>query len=408
MSLINQMLRDLEQRQGTPAPRRNPLSGLRSPAPSARQPARFGGRGWLLLPALALAMVLGAVLARSWSGMAPPAAGAAPADGVVAAPAAAERSAHTPPLATATAEAPATIARPTPSTTPPAPVAVVAAPASAPRLGAADDDGTATAATPKAVEANAAPQRSAATPPPAPGNRTPVARRDDATALAAKPEREALPATPAAAPAAADPVTAERPVRTPPAAPEPTAATLLRRGQADLGRGDRGAAEQRFRQALDLSPGQVEARAELAGLLIASGRHGEAQALLEAGLALAPGQPTLARLRARLLLEAGELDAAAELLQATRPGLAEAPDHYALLAATEQRRGRHAVAAQLYRQLLEHRPGEGGWWVAYAISLEGLGHADQAVAAYRTALHDRALAAPLRRYAEARLQATGP
>lgn len=406
MSLINQMLRDLEQRQGTPAPRRNPLSGLRSPAPSALQPARFGGRGWLLLPALALAMLLGAVLARSWNGAAPPSAGAAPADGVVAAPAAAERSTPTTPPATAAAEAPAPVARPAPSPAPPAPVAVVAAPASASRP-AAGDDHTATppVATPEGGEANAAPPHRVAAPPPAPTERT--ARRNDATALAAKPEREALPATPAAAPAAADPVTAERPVRTPPASPEPTAATLLRRGQADLGRGDRGAAEQRFRQALDLTPGQVEARAELAGLLIASGRHGEAQALLEAGLALAPGQPTLARLRARLLLEAGDLDAAAELLQATRPGLAEAPDHYALLAATEQRRGRHAAAAQLYRQLLEHRPGEGGWWVAYAISLEGLGHADQAVAAYRTALHDRTLAAPLRRYAEERLRTAG-
>lgn len=399
MSLINQMLRDLEQRQGTPAPRRNPLSGLRSPAPSALQPARFGGRGWLLLPALALAMLLGAVLARSWNGAAPPSASATPDDGVVAAPAAAERSTPTTPPATAAAEAPAPVARPAPSPAPPAPVAVVAAPASAPRSGAGDDT-TPPAGTPEEVEADAAP-------PPAPSERTPVAHRVEATAPPAKPDRESLPATPAAAPAAAARPSAEQPVRTPPASPEPTAATLLRRGQADLGRGDRNAAEQRFRQALEQTPGLVEARAELAGLLIASGRHDEAQALLEAGLALAPGQPTLARLRARLLLEAGDLDAAAELLQATRPGLAEAPDHYALLAATEQRRGRHAAAAQLYRQLLEHRPGEGGWWVAYAISLEGLGHADQAVAAYRTALHDRALAAPLRRYAEERLRTAG-
>jgi Tfp pilus assembly protein PilF len=168
---------------------------------------------------------------------------------------------------------------------------------------------------------------------------------------------------------------------------------------------DRRAAEARFREALEGPAGFAPARMELARLLIEERRLDEAARLLDDGLALAPADSALAQLRARLLLQDGALDRAAAVLRTAPPRLAEAPDHHALLAAIEQRRGRDDAAADLYRQLLALQPDAGQWHVGLGISLERLGARESAVDAYASGLADSRLSATLRRYAEARLSA---
>jgi MSHA biogenesis protein MshN len=164
--------------------------------------------------------------------------------------------------------------------------------------------------------------------------------------------------------------------------------------------------EAALRAALAVEPGHIQARELLARLLLSRGRGAEAANLYAAGMQ-ERGDYLPFRLNcARLLAEEEAWDRAlAVLQQEPRPTPAAAPDLYALLAAVQQRRGAFDAAARAYRAALAVRPEQGVWWMGLGIALEGARQPDPARAAYRRALEHGRLSDTLQRYVRQRLAA---
>ncbi|HJV62733.1 MAG TPA: tetratricopeptide repeat protein [Albitalea sp.] len=149
-------------------------------------------------------------------------------------------------------------------------------------------------------------------------------------------------------------------------------------------------------------PGFATARQALAGLLIAQQRGDDAKALLAEGLALAPHEEGLAMLQARLLAGRGELQRAAEILQ-TAAIASPRPEDAAFHAAILQRLGRHAQAAELFAAALRVTPGNGVWWMGLGLSLAAQGRNDEAREAFNRARASGSLSPELAAYVEQQL-----
>ncbi len=146
-------------------------------------------------------------------------------------------------------------------------------------------------------------------------------------------------------------------------------------------------------------PTRVDARVRLALMLLAANQTAEAQASLRVGLNLAPNQTDLAQVLGHSLLEQDQAQAALAVLRPAVPPLTKNPEFHALLAAVEQRLGLHALAVTRYRGLLQRQPDNGNWLVGLGISLSAQGNTQAAVESFTRAADDRTLAEPLRAFA---------
>lgn len=144
------------------------------------------------------------------------------------------------------------------------------------------------------------------------------------------------------------------------------------------------------REALDrvvrAMPMDHDSRAQLAGLLYGEGRLTEARQLLEQGMALAPNYANFRLLLARLAQAMGDKPGALAYLQGLTPPVAANLDYYATRAALAQELGSPAEAVLSYQHLTQAQPANGRWWMGLGISLDKQGQPSQAIAAYRQAL----------------------
>ena len=162
-------------------------------------------------------------------------------------------------------------------------------------------------------------------------------------------------------------------------------------------------ANAKLMEVLDLEPGNVAARSQLAVHLLEQGQPDTARQLLEQGLQQQPGIVEWVKLSARILFEQGDEDAAIALLLKDPPQVALDPDYHALLAALYQRRERHADAVTVYSKILQLKPVNGVWWMGLAISLEALARNEEALQAYRQATIVGNLGADVRGFIEQKL-----
>ncbi len=180
---------------------------------------------------------------------------------------------------------------------------------------------------------------------------------------------------------------------------------LYQRGLQQVRQGDRHAARENLSAALRMNPELLPARLELIGVLQQLAEESQALRVIQDGLRLNPGQPELRKLVAHSLLSLQQHQAALTQLDADPvPAVAADPDYHALRAAIYQEVGEYAQAAQLYARLLEQRPREPLWWLGLAIALEQQGLATGARDAYRTALDVSGLRPDLERFVQERLQ----
>jgi len=164
-------------------------------------------------------------------------------------------------------------------------------------------------------------------------------------------------------------------------------------------------AERQLRQALSLDPEHLRARELLAGLLIKQGRWVEASSLMQRGVQLHPANTLFRKLDARVLMQLNRNQQAITLLLAHTPPIAHDPEYYALLAALYQRQHDHRDAAKTYAKILKLRPDAAIWWVGLGISLEALGKQRQAQQAYARARKTGVLQGNLARFTDNRLLA---
>jgi len=141
-------------------------------------------------------------------------------------------------------------------------------------------------------------------------------------------------------------------------------------------------AERSLRRALDMEPGHVKARELLSGIYIKQGRWVEASELLRQGLTYSPQHRTFSKLYARALMQLNQDVQAIAVLKRYAPPVKSDPNYFAILAALYQRQDQHNQAAEVYATLVRLKPGNGVWWVGLGISLEALERNQDAVQAY--------------------------
>lgn len=369
MSLINDMLRDLDRRHGGTGALPNEVRPLPPErARSAWQP---------------LALVLVGVLAvAGWLHFA----------GITSPESAPAR----PQPATETLPA-APVAKETPHSLVPAAGTVAVAPVPASVTPAAADQ----------LRLDVTLSRLPAAPPPAPA-RKPI----EAVA------KEPMPA--AADKLPAPPKAAEPPAKIAPAEPQgasggiekrPRIETPKERAEQDyrkayalLSRGRPEEAVPLLKNALGEDAGHVSARLALAGVLSQSGRPDEAFALLEEGLRLDPSRPALALAAARALVAMGRFEAAQQALSRASANAQADAEFRAFHAAVLQRLTLHKEAVAEYQAALRLAPQAGVWWMGLGISLEAEGRSAEARDAFQRARASNSLSPELDRFVEQKIK----
>jgi tetratricopeptide (TPR) repeat protein len=179
---------------------------------------------------------------------------------------------------------------------------------------------------------------------------------------------------------------------------------LFQRGVAELGSGDRSQAGLTLQSALKIDPAHGRSRETLAALMLNEGRVAEAAAVLSDGLRLTPQATALAKLYARILAEQGDSAAAIAVLEQAQSADNNDTEYLALLAAFYQREQRHVQAAQTYQRVLQLRPAMASWWMGLALSLESLGESATALAAYQRAQQLGGLSRDVRTFVAERIR----
>ncbi|MFC5707080.1 tetratricopeptide repeat protein [Aeromonas eucrenophila] len=167
---------------------------------------------------------------------------------------------------------------------------------------------------------------------------------------------------------------------------EPELAALAeRKASTAMAKGQMREAQDNYYQVLAHDPHNQGAREQLAGLLYGEGRLTEAGQVLEEGLRLAPQQADFRLLLARVAIGEGDRQKALGWLTGYQPELASNMDYYATWAGLTQELGQNAQAAELYVKLLRQQPDQGRWWLGLGVAEDGQGHSQRALDAYRNA-----------------------
>jgi hypothetical protein len=143
-------------------------------------------------------------------------------------------------------------------------------------------------------------------------------------------------------------------------------------------------------------------RVVLARHMLASQRLAEVGELLAA----VDGRSIVAlrEIKARWYATQGMLGAALQTLNSARPEVGEYPEYYALMASYYQQEGQFAEAVDTYSLLLEQNSDIADWWVGMAIGLDQMQRYNDAVLAYRQALALPNLKSSLASFSQSRLQ----
>jgi len=188
------------------------------------------------------------------------------------------------------------------------------------------------------------------------------------------------------------------------ATPRDLADNEYRKAVALLNQGRLAEAEGGFQAALSLYPEYHEARQGLIGLLVQGRKLDDAERVLEEGVKLSPGQTGFNMTLARLQADRGDNAQATATLQRGLEHARGSAEYAAFLAALLQRQGRHEEAIEQFHAAVRLRPGSGVWWLGLGMSLQATNRPAAAQEAYRQARAAGDLHPDLAALAEQRLK----
>lgn len=171
-----------------------------------------------------------------------------------------------------------------------------------------------------------------------------------------------------------------------------------------LNQGRLAEAEDGFRRALQHNPAHIGARQGLFGLLLDARKNADAEHLLQDGLKLNPGQSGFAMALASLQFQRGDVAGAIETMQRSAPAAQGNPDYLARLAGLLQRQARHKEAIEYYQAALRLAPGSGVWLMGLGISQQALNRTAEAQDAFRRARATNSLNPELQAFVDQRLK----
>jgi len=240
---------------------------------------------------------------------------------------------------------------------------------------------------------------------------TPAGRKANGTVTASPP----APVAQEAAPDKIEEVTLAQPANVLPVEKQMRAPTAYERAEiefrnavARLRQGRVSDAETGFRRALEQDHSHGAARQALISLLIDLKRFDDTEEVLRETLEVNPRQPKHAMLLARLELERGDVSGAVKTLESVKPYAGLDAEYLAFLAAAYQREARHPEALDMYRSALGVAPGNAVWMIGAGISLQALKQPEQAREAYRAAAESRTLTPELQAFVDLRLRELTP
>jgi MSHA biogenesis protein MshN len=174
------------------------------------------------------------------------------------------------------------------------------------------------------------------------------------------------------------------------------AAALLRQGAALE-------AQKSLRQALADQPTHLEARLLYAQVLQGEGRSSDAKAVLTEGITLKPQAFAFHAALAQMQLLGRETEQAVTTLERGLLAAGDNAAYHALLATALQQQAHHTEAVAHYVIALRQQPDSSNWLVGLGVSLQAQGQLSSAAEAYQRAL-DLGLPASLSQFARDRLQ----
>lgn len=159
-----------------------------------------------------------------------------------------------------------------------------------------------------------------------------------------------------------------------------------------------------YEAALRLDPGHDAARQAWVALLLEGQRGADAERVLQDGLGVKPGHTGFAMLLARLQVERGAVEQATATLEKTLPYADQQAGYQAFFAALLQRQNRHKEAISHYQIALQLAPDNGIWLMGYGISLQEVQRTDDARVAFRRALDSKTLNPELQAFVQQKLR----
>lgn len=153
-----------------------------------------------------------------------------------------------------------------------------------------------------------------------------------------------------------------------------------------------------YEAALKLDPAYLAARQALVALLLEGKRGTEAERVLQAGLDGKPEQTGFAMLLARLQVERGAVDPAVATLEKSLAYAENHADYQAFFAALLQRQNRHKEAITHYQIALQLSPVNGVWMMGLGISMQAIQRNEEANNMFKRALESQTLSPELQRF----------
>lgn len=189
------------------------------------------------------------------------------------------------------------------------------------------------------------------------------------------------------------------------ASPREIAQRYFDQGLQFLAQGQQQQGASRLQEALLLAPEFHDAREELAIYYFSRGFLSDSLLILERGLERFPNHPRLLLLQARILERSDQQRMALELLRDVPARFPQHADLLSLRASLAEQLEDYELAIGTYETLLAWRSDEGIWWLGLALSYDAKGNTENARQAYRSALTDPRLAEASHRYIQQRLEA---
>lgn len=186
--------------------------------------------------------------------------------------------------------------------------------------------------------------------------------------------------------------------------PQQLAENEYREAANAMNQGRLSEAQEGFRRALQNNPAHVGARQGLFGLLIEAKKTAEAEQLLQEGLVLNSNQLGFAMALSSLQYERGDIGGAIDTMQKSAPAAQSSPDYLARLAGLLQRQSRHREAIDNYQAALRLAPGSGVWLMGLGISLQASNRNSEAQEAFRRAKSSNSLNPDLQAFVDQRLK----
>lgn len=186
--------------------------------------------------------------------------------------------------------------------------------------------------------------------------------------------------------------------------PQQQAENEFRRAYGLMQQGQTTAAMSAYEAVLQLDAGHLIARQTLFRLLIESKRNAEAERLLQEGIQHDSRQSSLALLLARIQVGRNELPQALETMQKSLPFAQQQADYQAFFAALLQRLNRHSEAIDYFQNAVKLNPQSGVWLMGLGISLREQMRKEEAREAFERALSTNTLSAELKSFVTQQLK----